>query len=161
MTRRIAGLTAAAVVAVATGLLALNGNPAAAQVKQTEHGLHHANQEGLERCAKACDDCQRACDMCAAHCIHMVADGKKEHVKTLQSCQDCAGICSEAARVVARGGPFTDLACQACAEACARCGKQCEPFSEDRMMKTCLEECRRCEKECREMLKHLGKVEAK
>jgi hypothetical protein len=57
---------------------------------------------------------------------------------------------------VARGGPFSDLICTACAEACARCAKACEQQPGDEHMKACAEECRRCEKECREMLKHVG-----
>ena len=80
--------------------------------------------------------------------------GKKEHAKTLATCQDCATHCSAAASIVARKGPFSDLICKACAEACARCGKACEQFPDDKHMKMCAEECRKCEKECREMLKH-------
>jgi hypothetical protein len=112
-----------------------------------EHGEY-------DRCAKACGDCQRACDSCAGHCAHLLAEGKKEHEKTLATCQDCATHCSAAASIVARKGPFSDLICRACAEACARCGKSCEGFPNDRHMKQCAEECRRCEKACREMLKH-------
>ncbi len=161
MTRQIVGLTAAAAVAMAAGLAAFNGDPATAQEKKVQPAVQHTHLEGLEHCAKVCDDCQRACDICAAHCVHLIADGKKEHVKTLQTCEDCAAICSEAARITARGGPFTDLICQACAEACARCGKQCEQFTDDRAMKACMEECRRCEKECRAMVKHATSVESR
>src|SRR5947209_8470720 len=89
---------------------------------------HHA---AFEHCAKACGDCQRACDSCATHCARLVADGKKEHLKTLRTCQDCATHCSAAACIVARMGPFADTICKACAEACARCGKQCEQHAED------------------------------
>jgi hypothetical protein len=116
-------------------------------------GGHH---QAFEQCAKACNDCQRICDMCATHCAELVAEGRKEHLKTLQTCRDCATFCSSAAEIVARMGPFSDLICQACAEACARCGKACEQFAQDKMMKQCAEECRRCERACREMLKHTG-----
>ena len=113
---------------------------------------HHAM---MEECAKACNDCQRICDMCATHCAKRVAEGKKEHLKTLQTCQDCATHCSAAASIVARMGPFSDLICQACAEACKRCGDECMKHKEDPMMKRCADECRRCEQACREMLKHM------
>jgi hypothetical protein len=112
---------------------------------------HH---EAFEKCAKACTDCQRECDHCAAHCAKMLAEGKKDHLKTLRTCQDCATHCAAAAGIVARMGPFSDLICTACAEACARCGKACERFPDDKHMKRCAEECFRCEKACREMLKH-------
>ena len=58
------------------------------------------------------------------------------------------------AAIVAKGGPFSGLICEGCAEACKRCGEACEKFKDDPMMKDCAEECRKCEKACREMLKH-------
>ena len=36
-----------------------------------------------------------------------VAEGKKEHLKTLRSCQDCAALCSTSAQIVSRAGPFS------------------------------------------------------
>jgi len=149
-------MTRSALLVIAALMLSLAG-PGARQSIPAQDGKkpsetpHH--KHGNDRCAKACNDCQRICDACSHHCVHQVANGKKDHMKTLHTCQDCAEICSAAARIVARGGPFADLICQSCAEACARCGKACEAFPDDKMMKACAEECRRCEKECREMLK--------
>jgi hypothetical protein len=108
-----------------------------------------------QRCAQSCSDCQRACDMCAAQCAHLLAQGKKDHLRTLQTCQDCATHCAAAACIVSRQGPFSGLICRACAEACAICGKECEKFGDDPHMKKCAEECRKCEKACREMLSHV------
>ena len=67
----------------------------------------------------------------------------------------CATHCGAAASVTARKGPFSDLICTACADACSRCGKACEKFKSDEHMKRCAEECFKCEKACREMLKHV------
>ncbi len=117
--------------------------------------------EMFEKCAKACNDCQRICDGCAHHCTHLVASGKKEHVKTLRSCQDCATVCAAAAQIVARGGPFSDAICKACAEACKRCGDACNAATDDTMMKKCAEECQRCEKACQEMVQHAGHLNDK
>jgi len=136
-------------LAVFTAALALPG-----QLSTADHD-HHG--EAFEKCAKACSDCQRACDSCAAHCAKMIAEGKKGHLKTLRTCQDCATHCSAAACIVSRHGPFADLICQACAEACGRCGEACEAYSEDAHMKKCAEECKKCEKACREMLEHVKK----
>lgn len=113
---------------------------------------HHAK---FEECAKACDDCARLCDMCAAHCAKMAAEGKKDHLKTLQTCADCAAFCKAASCIVARGGPFSDIVCTGCADACKRCGDACEMFKDDPLMKRCLEECRKCETACRDMVKHV------
>jgi hypothetical protein len=109
-------------------------------------------------CAKACDDCARICNLCAAHCTKMAVDGKKEHLETVRTCIDCATICNSASAVVIKGGPFSDLICTACAEACKRCGDACEKMgSGDPIMKQCADECRKCEKSCRMMLKHTVK----
>ncbi len=117
---------------------------------------HDAHAEHFLACAKACGECAMACDSCGAHCANLLAQGKKEHLTTLKTCQDCASLCAAAACVTARGGPFSDLICTACADACKRCGDECEKFKDDAHMKKCAEECRKCEKACRDMLKHVG-----
>src|SRR5262245_28619450 len=77
---------------------------------------HHAAH--FDKCARACSDCQRECDVCARHCADLVADGKKEHLRTLGTCADCADVCAAAARVSARGGPLAMSVCDGCAKAC-------------------------------------------
>ena len=122
------------------------------------HSVTDEKQKGVyDECAKACNDCQRACDACGGHCAMLVSEGKKEHLKTLQTCQDCATLCSAAASIVARMGPFSDTICTACAEACKRCGDECEKHSHDSIMKKCAEECRKCANACNEMLKHAAR----
>jgi hypothetical protein len=86
----------------------------------------------------------------------LVSQGKKEHLRTAGTCVDCADVCAAAAQIVARKGPFADLICTACADACKRCGDECEKHLNEPMMKQCADECRKCEKACREMLKHVG-----
>ena len=118
-------------------------------------GPHDQHRSAMEACAKACSDCQRACDSCGTHCARLVASGKTDHFKSLQTCRDCATFCAAAAQMVAREGPFVDLMCKACAEACDRCGKECEQVPADAHMKQCAEECRKCAKACRDMLQHM------
>jgi hypothetical protein len=73
---------------------------------------------------------------------------------TLATCLDCAAICATAAQVVSREGPFSNLICSACADACQRCCKECQQHSgDDLVMTRCAEECRKCETACREMVK--------
>src|ERR1700683_4480025 len=95
------------------------GMVAFAQQEPTpEKKAHHMeHNEMLQACAKACSDCQRACDSCATHCSHMLHEGKKEHLASLTTCQDCATVCSAAAQIVARGGPFSNTICTACIDA--------------------------------------------
>ena len=122
--------------------------------KKDETGHHGEHDEMLQACAKACSDCQRACDSCGTHCAHLLSEGKKEHLTSLMTCRDCATICTAAAQIVARGGPFWANICESCATACADCAKSCEKFPDDKHMQACAEECRKCEKSCRAMLKH-------
>jgi hypothetical protein len=139
---------------IAVGLVALSLAPATADDAKKAADPHHG---AFMECAKACGECAGMCDACSAHCTQMLADGKKDHLKTLQTCRDCATICAAAACVTARSGPYSDLICTACAESCKRCGDACEKFKGDEMMKRCTDQCRSCEKACREMLKHTGK----
>ena len=103
-------------------------------------------------CAKECDDCARSCEMSVAHCGQLIVDGRKEQFVTQRMCQDCAAICSAASRIIAKDGPFTDLICSTCIEACGRCAVACEK-SGDAILKKCADDCRKCEKACRDMPK--------
>ncbi len=86
----------------------------------------------------------------------MLHEGKKEHLTTLATCRDCATVCSAAAQIVARGGPFAGLICESCAKACGQCATACEAFPDDEHMKSCAEECRKCEKACKAMIEHMA-----
>jgi len=144
---------ALAAVLAALGMTALSAGAQreGGTANQTPQPGHH-DTAMQDKCAAACSDCQRACDMCSEHCGTMLAEGKKEHLTTLRTCQDCATVCAAAASIVARRGPFTDSICQACADACNRCGKECDKFPNDPTMKKCGDACKACEKACREML---------
>jgi Domain of Unknown Function (DUF326) len=154
MSRYLVALTAA----VAVGLLALSlpGHADDKRAADTKPVADHKHDSHFMDCAKACHACARECDACGAHCAKLVSEGKKEHLKTLKTCQDCATFCSAAAGITARSGPFSDLICKSCADACKRCGDACSKHKTDEMMKRCADECYRCEKACKEMLKHVG-----
>ena len=109
----------------------------------------------FDKCAKACSACERACDYCETYCTDALANGGKHHLAVVKTCRDCADICAAAAGIVAREGDDSDVICQACAESCGRCAKECEQHGkDDAVMSGCAKECRACEKACREMLAH-------
>jgi len=112
---------------------------------------HHSH---FDKCAKACGECMNACNSCFSHCSTLVADGKRDHVATMQLCNDCGDLCAVSARLCARNGPMALIACEACAKACDACAKQCEKYASDPHMKACAESCRTCAKACREMIAH-------
>ena len=62
-----------------------------------------------------------------AICARLIARvdfrGQKEHLATLHTCQDCATVCSAAASIVARKGPFSEIICMSCADACKQCAR--------------------------------------
>src|SRR5437762_3344133 len=133
---KIPGLLLAALLAL---VVTATADDRKDDAKPAPHQLHSGP---FMDCAKACDDCARMCDACGAHCTHLVAEGKKEYLHTLRTCQDCATHCSAASCITARHGPFSDLICQACAEACKRCGDACDKHKDDELMKQCADECR-------------------
>jgi hypothetical protein len=130
--------------------VAVSGAQLRAQDKAPEHHEHFA------ACAKACADCQVSCDSCFHHCAALVAEGKKDHVKTMHTCVDCGECCKLAATLAARGSPFAKDACDCCAKCCDECAKACEKFPDDKHMAACAKSCRDCAKACREMIKHLA-----
>src|SRR5262249_53301311 len=85
--------TLASLAALAAVLALLARVPVRADEKAAHpHEMHY-------KCSKACFDCSRECASCFHHCAHLVADGKKEHTKTLHLCNDCATICAAAGEV--------------------------------------------------------------
>lgn len=132
-------------------LATLAGNGFAADDPKAKEHDHSEHDHDMHVCAKACAACQRECDSCATHCAHKLHDNKPDHLKSLMTCQDCADVCSAAARIVSRGGPFAALVCQACADACSKCAAQCEKFPDDAHMQKCAKECLACREACLEM----------
>jgi hypothetical protein len=152
----IRNLMLGAVALAALGLVCPTGVGVFAGGKAGEKGHH----EAFEKCAKACTHCLRECESCAHHCAHLVAEGKKDHLKTLGTCADCADFCTAAARIVARHGKMAVPICESCAKACDVCGEACEKFSDDKHMARCAKACRECATECRAMIKHVGHAPA-
>src|ERR1051325_10580683 len=88
--RSMRKLLAPLTVLIATvAVLSLGFARSNAQDKTKEKEPHHHHDSMFAKCAAACNDCQRECDSCATHCATMLSQGKKEHFKTLQTCQDC------------------------------------------------------------------------
>jgi hypothetical protein len=116
-----------------------------------------AHAEHFATCAKACTLCMRECESCAHHCVHLIAGGNKDHLRTLGTCADCSEFCAAAAKVTSHHGPMAGLMCEACAKACDSCGTECEKFPDDEHMKRCAKACRECAKACREMIEQVGK----
>jgi hypothetical protein len=116
---------------------------------------HEVHGGPYEKCSRACTHCLRECESCVLHCAKLLAEGKRDHQRTLGTCLDCSEFCAAAARVTAHHGPMSTLVCEACAKACDICGKACEKFKEDQHMERCAKACRDCAAACRTMIQEV------
>jgi hypothetical protein len=111
----------------------------------------------MKKCAQVCAACQVECDNCFQHCLKLLADGKKEHMKTAEMCADCAECCKACATLCARNSPLAKPMLECCITCCEQCAAACEKFPDDEHMAACAKTCRDCAKECKEMAKQLPK----
>lgn len=114
-----------------------------------EDGHDHAKM-GHDACLKACSDCAKSCDETFHHCVMMVAEGKKEHAKSVQLLSDCAGFCALSACMIAKHSPLMGYSCMSCAEACKATAAEVGKFDSPQM-KAAAAKLIACEKSCREM----------
>ena len=152
--RTICGIVAVvATLALAAGLFAADDKKHATHTTTADTGQHAE----LEKCIKACTDCAKECESCFNYCTEMVAKGEKMHATTVRTCNDCGELCSVAAKLMSRHGPFMVPACEACIKACDGCGKECDKHgSHDQKMAKCAKACKDCAQACRDMVKMSG-----
>ena len=108
-----------------------------------------------EACLEACSDCARTCDETFHHCYMLLAEGKKEHARSLHLLSDCAGFCALSACMIAKHSPLMAYSCGACADACATTAAEVEKFDSPPMM-AAAKALRTCEKSCKEMVAAMG-----
>lgn len=107
-----------------------------------------------EDCLKACSDCAKACDMTFNHCVKEVAQGKKEHAKSLKLAAECAEFCGLSACMIAKQSSLMAYSCHACAEACKATMAEVAKFDSPEMKATA-EKLRECERSCMAMVAHM------
>ncbi len=115
----------------------------------------HRHDAVHKECLDACSDCAKMCDETFHHCFMMVAEGKKEHARSLHLVSDCAGFCSLSACMIAKHSPLMAYSCGACADACKATAAEVEKFDSPEM-KAAAKSLRRCETSCREMVKAMA-----
>ena len=115
----------------------------------------HEHGKAFDTCAKACADCMNSCASCYHHCANLVNEGNKDHQKTMFLCNDCAEVCSTAAKLTSRHSPVAAVICDACAKTCDECGAACANFPQDQHMAACAKACQDCATACREMIQHV------
>jgi predicted ATPase len=131
------------------GLTAFSSREARADEAATKLDAVH------QECLEACSDCAKACDMTFHHCLMQLAEGKREHAKSVQYAADCAGFCALSACNIAKHSPLMAYSCEACAESCKATLAVVSKFDADEM-KAAAKALTRCEKSCRSMLEAMG-----
>ena len=115
----------------------------------------HRHDAIHKECLDACSDCARMCDETFHHCYVQVAEGKRDHAKSLHLVSDCEGFCSLSASMIAKHSPLMAASCMACAEACKMTAAEVEKFDQPEM-KAAAKALRRCVTSCNEMVKAMG-----
>ncbi|MDE3720454.1 four-helix bundle copper-binding protein [Nocardiopsis sp. N85] len=111
--------------------------------------------EKVRACIEACGECAQACTLCADACLG--EEGVADLVACVRSDLDCADLCETTHRLLsrrtARDNALLKTVLEACAQACRRCGNECERHAgHHEHCRVCAEVCRRCEDACRDLL---------
>jgi NAD-dependent dihydropyrimidine dehydrogenase PreA subunit len=142
--------------AAGLALFARNTDAAAGQ-----SGTDDPKHAGMKHsCCDACGECAQACNKAFHISVELASAGKPRYARMAQTVADCAAFCALSAQMISRNSVLMTLSCQACADACQRCGQECETFDTDLDMKICLDACKRCEESCRNMVKAMGHAPA-
>lgn len=125
------------------------------QMLETHPWEGNVDRDALARCIAECFECSQTCTACADACLS--EDEAAELRKCIRLNLDCADICDVTGRVLTRqteyDAPTSKAQLQACAEACATCGQECERHADHHEhCRVCAESCRRCEEACRDLL---------
>jgi hypothetical protein len=102
----------------------------------------------------AAAECGLTCTTCADACLSEADPAPLRECIRLNL--DCAGICSETARLIARPGrqdpDVLRAQLAACAAACRACAEECEQHARSmEHCRICAESCRECESACQRM----------
>jgi len=143
------------------GAVGLAATPALADDKDKNEGKakahgHHAHDRIHKECLDACGDCARACDEAFHHCYMEVAEGKREHARSLHLVSDCAGFCSLSACLIAKHSPLMAHSCESCARACADTMAETSKFDSPEM-KAVTKALKHCEATCKAMVEAMKK----
>ena len=99
-----------------------------------------------EPCVDTTVRCLEACERCAAECG---LSGDREREKCAALARDCADIASLSLALMARGSAYADMLCGVHALACEACAEQCAKFPDCECCRNCVEACRACAVECK------------
>lgn len=104
--------------------------------------------EEYRSCIEACVTCAEECEHCTTACLQ--EPDAAQRARCVGVLRDCADICVESVRWMARGSSFARPVCELCADICEPCAAECARFK-DEHCRRCAEACRECARECRTM----------
>ncbi len=113
------------------------------------HTPSHAMSPEMKKCIQECLTCHGICLETVTHCLDM--GGSHAEAMHIRLLLDCAEVCQTSANFMLRGSDLHPRLCAVCADVCEHCARDCERFTDDRVMQNCAEACRRCAQSCRQM----------
>ena len=128
------------------------------QMLQTHPHPATVDIEALGRCIAECSTCAQACNACADACLG--EDDVADLIRCIRLNLDCAEICQATGSVLSRQTAFEPQLARSllevCADACRRCGEECERHAaHHEHCRVCADACRRCEQACEDVLSTL------
>lgn len=91
--------------------------------------------------------CIAACETCVTECLN--EDHPGHMVECINTCRDCADVCSTVARFVARNSQYTGVALQNCITICRDCAEVCRKHDTEHCQ-ACADACEACVEACEE-----------
>lgn len=92
-------------------------------------------------------NCTLACEYCFSQCLH--ESDIAMMVRCIELDRDCADVCSQAARLLARDAETSGRLIATCAELCRLCAQECRKHKMDHCQR-CADACELCAEACEE-----------
>ncbi|HLV21625.1 MAG TPA: four-helix bundle copper-binding protein [Polyangiaceae bacterium] len=105
--------------------------------------------EQMRRCIQDCLECANICEQTIQFCLQL--GGKHAAPDHIRLLRDCAETCLMSAAMMSRGSHFHRQHCALCAEICKACADSCARLGREPQLQTCADACRKCEQSCRQM----------
>ncbi|MDB4896757.1 MAG: four-helix bundle copper-binding protein [Firmicutes bacterium] len=104
--------------------------------------------EQYQSCIEACQQCEIECEHCVTACLEEADVAERTHC--IKMMRDCADICAQTARWMARDSHHAPNIVQLCADICEDSARHCAKFTEEHCRR-CTEAMRKCADACSKM----------
>lgn len=115
--------------------------------------MPHQISSEIRNCIDNCLKCHSICMETVNHCLKK--ENEHSDSKHINILLDCAQICQTSADFMLRTSSLHSKTCGVCALACDNCAQDCAKIGkDDDLMKECAKICRDCAESCKTMAAH-------